>query len=466
MSLTSLHYVLFLIICVFLYWLLPQKWRRGMLLLASVGFYLFTMPEQLPVMFTYLWLIYGLGLGIARSIKKKKKAKHLLILGICLSICYLFFYKYLNFTLSIFTGRSASLSLIVPMGISYITFQCISYLVMICRGEMRALSNPALLFLYALFFPKVTAGPIESPDSFLKEVRKRHSLSWKNVLSSSALILVGFTRKLAAADLIAPAVNTVFGKPEQADGLSTLIVIILYSAQIYFDFSGYTDIACGSARLFGIHLTENFNHPYSASSIVDFWRRWHISLTDWLRKYIYFPLGGSRVSTSRRYFNIIVTFLVSGLWHGASLTFVVWGFLHGLFQVTEVYFRKNFTDKKHKTKLMQIFNQVRTLALVALCWVFFRADTLENAFRVLGGLFARWTSPAQSFSVLGLSVGAWIIFLITSLTTGQVKKYILSKHLTPKAGVLCCAALTVLTLIAVVLGSGSGAKNSFIYFSF
>ena len=367
MSLTSLSYVLFLIVCVFLYWLLPAKWRRGILLLASIGFYLYAMPGQLPIMLVYLWLVYILGKQIAKA--KKKKARSLLTLGIVLSILYLFFYKYLDFTLSLFNGGRGVLSLVVPMGISYVTFQCISYLVMVYKRETRALANPAVLFLYALFFPKVTAGPIEAPDKFWKELQKKPNLTWKNTLSASLLIAVGFAKKCAVANLVAPAVNTVFGAPGQADGLSTLIAVILYSVQIYFDFSGYTDIALGSARLFGIQLTENFDHPYAAVSVVDFWRRWHISLTTWLRKYVYFPLGGSRVSTPRRYLNVMITFFVSGLWHGASLTYVVWGLLHGLCQVLEIQFRKFFPEKAKPSRGSLIFGRIRTLVLVAVGWV-------------------------------------------------------------------------------------------------
>lgn len=464
MSLTSLSYVVFLLVCVFLYWLLPERCRRGVLLLASIGFYLFAMPGQLPIMLAYLWLVYALGARIARS--RKKKARRLLTLGISASVLYLFFYKYLDFTLSIFTGGRSVFSLVVPMGISYVTFQCIAYLVMVYRKETRALANPMLLFLYALFFPKVTAGPIEAPDRFFGEMMKKPRLAWRNMLTASMLIAVGFAKKCAVANLVAPAVNAVFQSPGQADGLSTLIAVILYSAQIYFDFSGYTDIALGSARLFGIQLTENFDHPYAATSVVDFWRRWHISLTGWLRKYVYFPLGGSRVSTARRYLNVMITFFVSGLWHGASLTYVVWGLLHGLCQVLEIQFGKIFPRKAQPSKVMLVAGRLRTLVLVAVGWVFFRADTLGNAFLVLGRLFSRWAAPGQALGTLGMSAGAWGIFLLAALSANRIKDYAASKRLTARGGTLCCAALTLLVLMAVVLGAGSGAENSFIYFNF
>ena len=464
MSLTSPSYVLFLLVCVFLYWLLPMRWRRGVLLLASLGFYVYAMPRQLPVMLAYLWLVYALGAGIAR--RRKRTGRRLLALGIAASLGYLFFYKYLNFALSAFTGGRDVLSLVVPMGISYVTFQCIAYLIMVYRREIQSPDDPASFFLYALFFPKVTAGPIEAPDRFLEELRLQTPLRWRSTLASAVLIAVGFVKKRAAADLIAPAVNAVFQAPGQADGLSTLIAVLLYSAQIYFDFSGYTDIALGSARLFGIHLTENFDHPYAAASVVDFWRRWHISLTNWLRKYVYFPLGGSRVPAARRYLNVLVTFLVSGIWHGASLTFVVWGLLHGLFQVLEIVFGKIFPRRGQPGRAALYLGRAYTLILVAVGWVFFRADTLENALSVLRGLFNRWASPAQALGTLGLSAGAWGLFLLTALGADRVKAYAASKRLTEKGGVLCCALLAAVTLAAVILGANSGAANSFIYFNF
>lgn len=464
MSLTSIGYVLFLIACVFLYWLLPVKLRRGMLLVASIGFYLYAMPAQLPAMLLYLWVIYALSRLIARS--KQPAKKRLLVCGICLSIGYLFFYKYLNFTVSLFTGGGNVLSFAVPMGISYVTFQCISYLVMVSRREIAPRTDPALFFLYALFFPKVTAGPIESPEKFAEECCRKKTLTWRNTLSCVLLILAGFVKKCAVADLVAPAVNKVFAAPGQADGLSSAISIALYTAQIYFDFSGYTDIALGSAGLFGIRLTENFDHPYAAVSVVDFWRRWHISLTGWLRKYVYFPLGGSRVSTERRYFNILTVFLVSGLWHGASLTFVLWGLLHGLMQVMEIALKKRFPEPAQPSKARILLARARTLVLVALGWVFFRADTVGNAFRVLGSLLGPWALPGKAFSFLGLSAAVWILMLVSALCIGKVKQYVLSDHLTRRGGIILCVILTLLTLTARVLGAGSGAVNSFIYFNF
>ena len=464
MSLTSFPYILFLILCVTAYRLLPQRFRVPALLTASVGFYLFAMPAQLPVMLIYLWVIYILSISIAR---RGKKGTPLLYLGIGISVLYLFFYRYLDFGLSLLTGKSSVLSLAVPMGISYVTFQCISYLLSVSRKQIPALTRPDKFFLYALFFAKVTAGPIEPPDRFFAELKKKDiPLTWKSTLSLVMLILVGFAKKIAAADLIAPVVNSVFALDGAADGLSTAIAIALYSAQIYFDFSGYTDIALGSAALFGINLTENFDHPYAASSVVDFWKRWHISLTNWLRSYVYFPLGGSRVPTGRRYLNIMIVFLTSGLWHGANLTYVVWGLLHGICQVSEIALRKFLPPPEKPSALRRILSRARTLLLVALLWVFFRASSVGNAFRVLGGLLNGWAAPGKALASLGLGAAAWILFLITALGAGRMKDYALQKKFAPKTAVLICVVLTLLIVIARITGAASGAANSFIYFNF
>ena len=200
--------------------------------------------------------------------------------------------------------------------------------------------------------------------------------------------------------------------------------------------------------------------------MVDFWRRWHISLTNWLKKYVYFPLGGSRVPTARRYLNVLITFFVSGLWHDASLTYVVWGLLHGICQIAEIQLGKLFPSRGEPGRVRRLLGRVRTLALVALGWVFFRADSLKTALLVLGGLFRRWTAPQQALCAGGLSAAIWAVFLLTAVFVDRVKAYALSRRLTNRGGVLCCVALTLLTTLAIVLGAGNGAENSFIYFNF
>lgn len=468
MSLTSLNYIVFLIVCVAVYWLLPGKMRKGVLLVFSLAFYLYAMPGQLVGMLVYLWAIYALSVLIAKRLSRN--AKWYLTIGIAISVLYLFFYKYLNFTMSVFTGRAQTVSLIVPMGISYITFQCIAYLVMIYQKKIKVLSNPAPFFLYCLFFPKVTSGPIEAPDEFFQKIRKKYVLTWKRTLSAVLLIVVGFAKKCVVADLVAPCVNSVFASSSTADGLSALSAILLYSMQILFDFSGYTDIALGSARLFGIQLTENFDHPYRAGSIVEFWRRWHISLSRWLTKYVFIPLGGSRVGNIKRYRNIMIVFLVSGIWHGASMTFVFWGVLHGFYQIAEILIL-NYREKlKIKpllpSRVSMHLARVRTFMLVLIGWTFFRADSIGNAFSMIGRVFTGWARPDAVLTNLGLNVWVLMLVLFAACILEPIKEYANSKKFKENYAVMMCVFLILLVVLSNVLSAGSAGANNFIYFNF
>lgn len=464
MALTTLTYILFLILCVFLYYIVPPKARNTILLAGSLAFYAYAMPAQLCGMLLYVWAIHILSLRMVK--RRKHPSKPLLIVGIVISLAYLFFYKYLNFTLSIFTHKPRTLSLIVPIGISYVTFRGIWYMHSVYKKRMPAVKDPVLFFLYCLFFAKITAGPIEAPETFFPQFRTAKGFRMKRILSAIVLISVGFAKKIAVADLCAPAVAAVFDSKTAVDGLSSLSAIFLYAIQIYFDFSGYTDIALGSARLFGIELTENFDHPYRAVSIVDFWKRWHISLTGWLRNNIYFPLGGSRVSIWKRYRNIMIVFLVSGIWHGASFTYIFWGLLHGILQCMEIMFAKPSANKSLKSPILQIIAQVRTFLLVCAAWVFFRASSIADAFRVLGSVFTKWVAVPTVMTGLGLSIGTLLLMITTMLISDPVKKLCVGEALTEKKTILLSGFMFTIVLLALVLSSGSSISNSFIYFDF
>lgn len=471
MSLTSVAYLIFLFACAIMYWLVPKRMQRGVLLLFSLAFYLYAMPGQLPGMLVYIWVMYVLSVRMVK--KRSSHAKRYLTAGIVISVLYLFFYKYLNFTLSVFTGKKETFSLIVPMGISYVTFQCIAYLVMAYQKKIKVLANPQPFFLYCLFFAKVTSGPIEPPDEFFSNLRKTALLTWKRVMSAVLLIAVGFAKKCVVANLVAPAVNTVFANPAGADGFSALLAILLYSMQIYFDFSGYTDIALGSARLLGISLTENFDHPYRARSIVEFWRRWHISLSRWLTQYVFIPLGGSRAGAFKRYRNILIVFLVSGIWHGASMTFVFWGLLHGIYQIAEIFI-KGLAAKKGNAErkpllspaVSENLSRARTFILVLIGWTFFRASSVTNAFEMLGRIFTPWANPLSALSTLGLSIGVLALVLLIACTAERIKSYSGLKRMNPRRAAVFSILLILAVVAANVISAGSGSANSFIYFDF
>lgn len=469
MSLTSLAYLGFLFVCVCAFYILPKRVNGICLLAFSVLFYSFAMPKQLLVMFVYLWFVFFLAMFLQKGTGRRKKAS--LVCGIVVSVAFLFFYKYLNFTLTLFSSKDAGISLIVPIGISYITFQSIAYLVEISKGKLAAETSPVAFFTYMLLFMKVTAGPIEPPASFLQKFYSEDVVKPAELPRSILLIAQGFVKKMVIADVLAPYAATVLDAPAEYKGFAIFFAIVLYTLQIYFDFSGYTDIARGSAALFGIDLTENFKHPYFAMSIREFWRKWHISLSDWLRQYVYFPLGGSRVGTFRRYLNVMIVFLVSGIWHGASLTFIVWGLLHGVYQVFEMLLEpvviqtRRLLRIRENGMLHRITATVWTLVLVMTAWVFFRAASLEQAVLVFKQLLGDWGTVGavwkESMPEMKLVILVAVALFFVWFTEWLIK----AKKKWGSACIMVAVAVW-LVVLAGVFTVGTETVNAFIYFDF
>lgn len=470
MSFTSLTYLVFLFICVCAYHILPRQAKELSLLAFSVFFYAYAMPKQLLIMMIYIWIIFMIGHGIHRMGGIAKKI--ILVAGIITSTGFLFFYKYLGFTFSILGIADTKFSLIVPIGISYITFQCISYMVELYQGKIELITNPVSFFVYTLLFMKVTAGPIESPQRFFENLYAKKAVEWQEMLQGLILMATGFVKKMVVADALAPYVAGVLDNPADKDGLSIFLAIFMYSLQIYFDFSGYTDIARGSAQLFGISLTENFRHPYMSKSIREFWRRWHISLSDWLKNYIYFPLGGSRVGTFRRYLNVIIVFLVSGLWHGASFTFIVWGLLHGIYQVLEMLLeplmkklRATLHIKEDGT-LHSTLAGIRTFVLVMAAWVFFRANSIGQALSIFERLFTPWKNIVWVYDNY-LPDMKLLILIVLSMVFVWIAEF--WSKATSKLDIKTFLIVVVsiwIVLLCLVFTSGTDIVNSFIYFDF
>lgn len=469
MSLTSLTYLIFLFICVCAYYILPRQAKEVSLLIFSVFFYAYAMPKQLLIMMVYIWVVFLLG----RALYKVERYKKLiLVAGIVLSVGFLFVYKYLNFTLSIVGYEGERFSLIVPIGISYITFQCIAYLVEIYKGKMEVISNPVSFFVYTLLFMKVTAGPIENPQTFFEDLYSKKSIKWQGMMHALTLIASGFVKKMVVADTLAPYIAGVMDTPGDKDGLSIFLAIFMYSLQIYFDFSGYTDIARGSAKLFGISLTENFKHPYMSKSIREFWRRWHISLSDWLKNYVYFPLGGSRVGTIRRYLNVVIVFLVSGIWHGASLTYVIWGLLHGIYQVFEIALEpvmvkfRSLIHMKEDGVLHKTLAGIRTFVLVMVAWVFFRASSLSQALLIFKRLFTPWKNIAWVYDNYLPDMKLLILILVSIIFVWIVELLAKKTNKVSTVTLIVTVVAIWLVLLSLVFTSGTATVNSFIYFDF
>ncbi len=472
MAVSSFRYLVFLLLCVTAHYLMPARLRNFWLLACSVGFFLLAMPTEAVIMMTYVLAVYFLGLGM----EKEKGRSVLYSLGLVLSIGFLFLYKYTGFLYSLF-GAQRPFSLVVPMGISYVTFQGIAYLTEIRKGKLLPEHNAVDFFLYALFFAKLTAGPIEPPQQFLAGLKEERTFTREKAVGGAVRIAMGMIKKLVVADYLAVGVNAVYGVRGADGAWSVILAAVMYSAQIYFDFSGYTDIARGSAQLLGIQLTENFNNPYSATSIRDFWSRWHISLSTWLKNYIYIPLGGSRVGKVRKNLNLLVTFLVSGLWHGASLTFVVWGLLHGVYQILGRLAAPVGKKLREALRLSEdapavtAFCRVRTFLLVTFAWMFFRAESLEAVMQMMSGSFAGWGSLPEALELCGISISAVLMLGFAFLAVRLLDREVLAQisDCQPlRSGrlvtvlVLAAWAAFVLTLVIAARGGGS----AFIYFDF
>ncbi len=399
MTLNSLPYAAFLVIAAALHSRL-RPWRRnGFLLAVSWLFYVLCAPRFLPLLLASTVLCYGLGLAMEA---RPGWRKGLLAAGLVLGFGVLFAYKYLGFfgrLASSLLGRLglAPLALpvlVAPVGLSFYTFTLAGYLVDVCRGKRPAERNFCDFALFASFFPAVLSGPIERADHLLPQLKEHRRANAGptagDVKAGVTRFLLGLAKKMILADQLAIAVNTAFANPAQFTGVQLLLAAMAYSLQIYCDFSAYSDMAIGSGRLLGITLLENFNAPYLCRSIQDFWRRWHISLSSWFRDYLYIPLGGSRRGTVRKYGNVLIVFAVSGLWHGAAVTFLVWGLLNGLYQVAGALLAPARRRVREALRLREDGTPLRLVQaavcflLLTVAWVFFRAESLGKAGEILG----------------------------------------------------------------------------------
>ena len=402
MTFNSWEFLIFYPIVAALYFLLPKKLKWPMLLVASYYFYMFY-QASLVVLIVFTTAV---SFFMSRLIEKtEKQSSKKLYLAITLVACFgvLFFFKYFNFLsesafglINLFGGQASPviLNLILPVGISFYTFQTLSYVIDVYRGDVKCEKNFFFYALYVSFFPQLVAGPIERPGNLIPQLKETHSWDAENFKKGAKHMLVGFFKKICVADIISVYVNSVYNNPDEATSLGVIIATALFAVQIYCDFSGYTDIATGCARIMGIRLMKNFDHPYSAISIKEFWSRWHISLSGWFKDYLYIPLGGNRRSSARRAFNVLVVFLVSGLWHGANWTFVVWGALHGIYQIAgslTIGVRNRILSKMGITpecRAIVWLRRVVTFVLVSFAWIFFRANSMSDAVTLIKTVFS------------------------------------------------------------------------------
>ena len=402
MLFNTVEFAVFLPLVALLYFLFPGRWRIGLLLLASYYFYICWRWEYILLILAQTEINYLCGLGIGRS-KTQQRKKVLLVAALASTLAILFFFKYVNFaadTVASFSGAIGhpwtwtKFSFLLPVGISFHTFQTLSYTIDVYRGRVAPEKHFGKFALFVSFFPLLVAGPIERAGNLLPQFAHERKFLYGNIAIGLRLILWGLIKKMAIADRVGAAVNTVYSDPHAFPGPLLVLATFFFAIQIYCDFSGYSDIAIGAARIFGYELMTNFRMPYFSTSLGEFWQRWHISLSTWFRDYVYVPLGGSRVSGGRWAVNILAVFALSGLWHGASWTFVIWGAIHGTWLVAEKALSLPAARALHFLKLssdLWFIRGVRWLIVftIVLCsWVFFKASSVGQALSILIGFMS------------------------------------------------------------------------------
>lgn len=391
MLFNSFEFLLFFPVVTLLYFLLPQKWRWLHLLLASCVFYMALIPVYILILIFTIIIDYFAGIIIEKSEGKKRKL--FLTASIIANVGVLAIFKYYNFfidnvnELLNLAGAGSTvpyLDIILPVGLSFHTFQAMSYTIEIYRGNQVAERHFGIYALYVMFYPQLVAGPIERPQNLLHQFREHHSFDIGRIYEGLRLMLWGLFKKVVIADRLSLYVNAVYGDVEAHSGANLALATVFFAIQIYCDFSGYSDMALGSARVMGFKLMTNFNRPYFAKNIQEFWKRWHISLSTWFRDYVYISLGGNRVGKLKVYFNVAIVFLLSGFWHGANWTFVVWGAIHAFLIVTYMLYKEYISkDKSHGGTIVKIMSVGFTFFLVCIGWVFFRAQSVGEAMTIL-----------------------------------------------------------------------------------
>jgi D-alanyl-lipoteichoic acid acyltransferase DltB (MBOAT superfamily) len=467
MLFNSVEYLIFFPLVAIMYYALPFQWRWLLLLISSYFFYAWWKAEYVLILIISTLIDFFAGIALDRT-ENTLKRKLLLALSLTTNLGILFFFKYFNFfnanlsALSEMAGFSyepAQTSVLLPVGISFYTFQTISYTINVYRRQVQAETHPGYFALYVTYFPQLVAGPIERAERLLPQLHQPHLLNAQRISRGLKLILWGMFKKVVIADNLAPYVNEIYNHPDRYEGLQFLMATVFFSFQIYYDFSGYSDIAVGSARVMGIELMQNFNHPYFANSVAAFWRRWHISLSTWFRDYVYIPLGGNR---QHHYRNLMITSLLSGLWHGANWTFITWGGLHGLYLIIG-----NMTKTvQSRIKVNQIIHIAITYMLILFAWIFFRANSISDALLIIQKLPAislQYDSINVLSDAFGLELMCTLLFIV------QIIHYIERKEdimliIERKPLVLRWAFYSVLLWILFLHGNYS--KQEFIYFTF
>lgn len=477
MQFNSLTFLAFFPITAFIYFVIPNKIKNYWLFLVNYIFYAYWNVKLALLLFVVTTFSYCVALLI-----DKKNKKILYPIALCVLLLILFVYKYLNYTIVSISNvirmfgidtTFNSLDLIMPLGISFYIFTIIGYVVDVYKGKIKAEKNYIKYSIYVTFFLKIAQGPIEKAESFIKQLDDDHSFKWNSFFDGLLLGIWGYFLKIVLADRIGLFVDTIFGDIETYNGMYLLVAIILFSIQIYADFYGYSCIASGTSEIMGFKLIENFKQPYLSNSIAEFWRGWHISLTNWFKEYVYIPLGGNRKGKLRKYLNKVMVFTLSGLWHGASMSYVVWGAINGIYQVIE---ENIFDTNKNKERKLKPFRVVLTFVLITFSWIFFRSGTMETSIQVIksianaknmnimfdGSLF-NCGLDKNNFILMMLCILLLIIVDIINFKSINIRKYIFRQKDSIKIMII---VISILFLLLFGLYGPKFNKATFIYFNY
>lgn len=481
MLFNSMTFAVFLLAAFILYHIVPAKYRWIFLLAASYVFYMNLHAAYGLLLFFTTLLTYALALGLEKAENRRAKRRCLLG-GVWPLVGILLIFKLgapvierLNALID--AGRLSmqplTIKILLPAGVSFYFFQSMGYLIDVYRGKCKAERHFGYYALFVSFFPQLLAGPIGRADSLLPQLKEERFFDYRNVTYGLKLMAWGYFKKLVIADVFATVVNKVYDNPYSYVGLVFIITTVMFAIEIYCDFSGYSDIAIGCARLFGIELMTNFKNPYFSFSIREFWSRWHISLSAWFRDYVYIPLGGNRVNRFRHCLNLFLTFLVSGFWHGSSLTYIVWGGIHGVLQILETFLYPKTRRGVPVVRKKHWWQLPLTFALLCFTWIFFRANTIQDAFWIISRLFWDIGRPVNYlktavicldmsyWSMFGMALSAVVLLIWDLLSLNQDVIELISRQ-----KCLVRWTLYVLLLVAIALFSYKGIATEFIYFQF
>jgi len=483
MLFNSFEFFCFFPIVVFLYYLLPSKYRWVLLLGASYYFYMAWKPKYIILIIISTLIDYLAGMMMGK-IKEKKKRLPWLVLSLITNLGILMTFKYANFFIDNIndllghlgsTGSIGALKFILPMGISFYTFQTMAYSIDVYNGKTKHESHLGYFALYVTYFPQLVAGPIERAENLLHQFRQTFYFEYDRVVLGLKQMLWGFFKKVVIADRLSVIVDQIYTTPGDHQAVTLALGTYFFAFQIYCDFSGYSDIAIGASRVLGINLMDNFKTPYYSQSISEFWSRWHISLSTWFRDYLYIPLGGNRVAKWKWYLNLMIVFVVSGFWHGANWTFLAWGFLHGIYLIVAILAAPLFSQignafgMNKRPKLNRWINIFITFHLAVFAWIFFRANNIGDAMYIVKSILTLDLGVSEAIRFLDeygfgnmFFVGALLLFFlvfdsILDRVHRSEKTIFEGKYL---------HYITYGLILALIVAAGKFGETSFIYFQF